>query len=138
MLDTSKMTLLKNVKGPDGSNPPLLDPFSKTADSVTGLPGGLTLTVDGVTNYAVFSVKYDPGKGLVLWAAIAMLLGLIGSLLIRRRRVWKRARTVDDPHEPSARGRTVVEIGGLARTGNLSAEFDDPVRRVRVRLPEQG
>jgi hypothetical protein len=31
----------------------------------------------------------------------------------------------------------VVEIGGLARTGNLSAEFDDLVRRVRDRLPEQ-
>jgi hypothetical protein len=32
----------------------------------------------------------------------------------------------------------VVEIGGLARTGNLTTEFDDLVRRVRVRLPEQG
>lgn len=137
VLDTSRMKLL-SVKGPGGSNPPLLNPFSKTADSVTGLPGGLTLTVDGIRNYAVFSVKYDPGKGLVLWAAIAMLTGLIGSLLIRRRRVWIRASTVQDPREPSDTGRTVVEIGGLARTGNLSAEFDDLVRRVRVRLPEQG
>ncbi len=92
VLDTSKMKLLTNVKGPGGSNPPLLNPFSKTADSVTGLPGGLTLTVDGIRNYAVFSVKYDPGKGLVLWAAIAMLTGLIGSLLVRRRRMWIRAR----------------------------------------------
>jgi cytochrome c biogenesis protein len=134
VLDTSKMKLL-NVKGPGGSNPPLLSPFSKTADSVTGLPGGLTLTVDGIRSYAVFSVKYDPGKGLVLWAAIAMLTGLIGSLLIRRRRVWIRAQATSDPAQE---GRTVVEIGGLARTGNLTAEFDDLVRRVRVRLPEQG
>ena len=35
VLDTSKMKLL-SVKGPGGSNPPLLNPFSKTADSVTG------------------------------------------------------------------------------------------------------
>ena len=105
------------------------------ADSVTGLPGGLTLTSTSIRNYAVFSVKYDPGKGLVLWAAIAMLTGLIGSLLIRRRRMWIRASADSDPQ---TQGRTVVEIGGLARTGNLTAEFDDLVRRVRVRLPEQG
>ncbi len=138
VLDTSKMKLLTNVKGPGGSNPPLLNPYSKTADSVTGLPGGLTLTIDGIRNYAVFSVKYDPGKGLVLWAAIAMLVGLVGSLLVRRRRIWIRAAAANDPDSaPSSPGRTVVEIGGLARTGNLTAEFDDLVRRVRVRLPEQ-
>jgi cytochrome c biogenesis protein len=131
-LDTSRMKLLK-VKGPSGESTPILDlrPGQKD-NSVTGLPGGLVLTVDGVKNYAVFSVKYDPGKGLVLWAAIAMLAGLIGSLLVRRRRVWIRASEAKQP------GRTVVEIGGLARTGNMSAEFDDLVRRVKARLPEQG
>jgi cytochrome c biogenesis protein len=138
VLDTSKMKLL-SLKGPGGSNPPLLDPFSKTDDRVTGLPGGLTLSVDGIRQYAVFSVKYDAGKGLVLWAAIAMLVGLVGSLLIRRRRIWIRATELNDPNSgASPTGRTVVEIGGLARTGNLTAEFDDLVRRVRVRLPEQG
>ncbi len=138
VLDTSKMKLL-NVKGPGGSNPPLLNPFSKTADSISGLPGGLTLTIDDIQPYAVFSVKYDAGKGLVLWAAIAMLLGLIGSLLVRRRRIWIRAAAANDPDSSASQpGRTVVEIGGLARTGNLTAEFDDLVRRVRDRLPERG
>ncbi len=130
-LDTTRMTLLK-VKGPTGASTPILDPRNKQADSVTGLPGGLVLTVDKVKNYAVFSIKYDPGKGLVLWAAIAMLTGLIGSLLIRRRRVWIRASA------GPGQGRTVVEIGGLARTGSLTAEFEDLVRRVTARLPEQG
>ncbi len=131
-LDTSRMKLLK-VKGPNGETTPILDlrPGAKD-DSVTGLPAGMVLTVNGVKDYAVFSVKYDPGKGLVLWAAIAMLLGLIGSLLVRRRRVWIRVAEASHP------GRTVVEIGGLARTGNMSAEFDDLVRRVQARLPEQG
>jgi cytochrome c biogenesis protein len=140
VLDTSKMKLL-NLKGPDGSNPPLLNPFSKTDDTISGLPDGLSLSIDNIREYAVFSVKYDAGKGLVLWAAIAMLAGLIGSLLVRRRRIWVRAVTVDTANDPDSAakqaGRTVVEIGGLARTGNLSAEFDDLVRRVRERLPEQ-
>lgn len=130
-LNTSKMSLAK-VKGPTGSAVPVLNPRDRNADSVTGLPGGLVLTVAGIRNYAVFVVKYDPGKGVVLLAAIAMLLGLIGSLLIRRRRLWIRASAASVP------GRTVVEIGGLARTGDFSAEFDDLVRRVRARLPEHG
>jgi cytochrome c biogenesis protein len=135
VLDTSKMMRLP-VKGPGGASTPILDPRNKNADSISsGLPDGLTFTVDGVRNYAVFAVKYDPGKGLVLWAAIAMLTGLIGSLLIRRRRLWIRATAMPSP---SDQGRTVVEIGGLARTGSLSAEFDDLVRRVRARLPDQG
>jgi hypothetical protein len=53
-------------------------------------------------------------------------------LLVRRRRMWIRA------SPSSSSGRTVVEIGGLARSGSLSAEFEDLVRRVKSRLPEQG
>jgi cytochrome c biogenesis protein len=131
-LNTTRMALDKNVKGPDGSSTPILNPRDPKADSVTNLPDGLVLTVDNIKNYAVFAIKYDPGKGLVLWAAIAMLLGLIGSLLVRRRRMWLRATPASSP------GRTVVEIGGLARSGSLSAEFEDLVRRVKARLPEQG
>jgi cytochrome c biogenesis protein len=131
-LNTSRMTKLENIKGPNGSSTPILNPRDPKADSVTGLPGGLVLSVDDVKSYAVFAVKYDPGKGLVLWAAIAMLAGLIGSLLVRRRRLWIRASAGRDG------GRTVVEIGGLARSGSLSAEFEDLVRRVKARLPEQG
>jgi cytochrome c biogenesis protein len=131
-LNTTRMTLDKNIKGPNGSGTPILDPRNPKADTVTNLPGGLVLTVDNVKDYAVFAVKYDPGKGLVLWAAIAMLAGLIGSLLVRRRRMWIRA------SPSSSSGRTVVEIGGLARSGSLSAEFEDLVRRVKARLPEQG
>jgi cytochrome c biogenesis protein len=130
VLDTAKMKQL-DVKGANGSNPPMLNPNDPKADYITGLPDGLVLSVDGIRNFAVFSVKYDAGKGLVLWAAIAMLLGLIGSLLIRRRRLWIRASSA------SGAGRTVVEIGGLARTGSFTAEFDDLVGRVRSRLPDQ-
>jgi cytochrome c biogenesis protein len=130
VLDTSRMTAV-TVKGSNGTQPPIIDPRDPKADQILGLPDGLVLTVDDIRDYAVFSVKYDPGKGLVLWAAIAMLTGLIGSLLVRRRRLWMRV-------SQSAPGRTVVEMGGLSRTGSFTAEFDDLVGRVRARLPEDG
>lgn len=75
--------------------------------SVGHLPGGATLTFDGVKDFAVFQVTDDPGKRLVLVSAVAALLGLILSLRVRRRRVWVRA-------TPTAAG-TLVEVGGLAR-----------------------
>ncbi len=139
-LDTKRMQLLQ-VKGPTGSTVPILNPRDSKTDHVTLTGGakGLVFTVDNIRSYAVFTVKYDPGKGLVLWAAIAMLLGLVGSLLVRRRRLWIRATpSADAPGTSHAGGHTVVEIGGLARTGNFSSEFDDLVRRVQARLPEQG
>jgi cytochrome c biogenesis protein len=76
--------------------------------TMTNLPGGLSLSVDGVREYAQFQVKSDPTKDLVLVAAIAIILGLIISLRVRRRRVWVRAR--------AAGAGSKVEIGGLSRS----------------------
>ncbi|MBL7488449.1 cytochrome c biogenesis protein ResB [Frankia sp. AgB1.9] len=76
--------------------------------TMTNLPGGLSLSVDGVREYAQFQVKSDPTKDLVLVAAIAIILGLIISLRVRRRRVWVRAR--------AASAGSTVEIGGLSRS----------------------
>lgn len=71
------------------------------------LPGGATVTFDGVKDFAVFQVTDDPGKRVVLVAAILALLGLILSLRVRRRRVWVRAVATE--------AGTLVEVGGLAR-----------------------
>ena len=75
--------------------------------TVGKLPGGATLTFDGVKEFAVFQVTVDPGKWLVLGAAVATLTGLVLSLRVRRRRVWVRATPVE--------AGTLVEVGGLAR-----------------------
>ncbi len=75
--------------------------------TVGHLPGGATLTFDGVKDFAVFQVTDDPGKRVVLVASVLALLGLILSLRVRRRRVWVRA-------TPGEAG-TLVEVGGLAR-----------------------
>lgn len=84
------------------------------------LPAGRgTITFDGLKEYGNFQIAHDPGSLVVLAGATAAILGIMASLLIRRRRVWVRA-TRDDA------GRTLVEFGGLARTeaANLPTELD--------------
>jgi cytochrome c biogenesis protein len=60
--------------------------------TVTGLPGGMTLDVDGWREFGTFQTKSDPFKGWVLVAAVGIIAGLLVSMRIRRRRVWVRAR----------------------------------------------
>ena len=98
-LNTSKMT-------PTGTSLlQLKDPAHRT---VSKLPGGNTMTVDGISEWATFQVKHDPAKQITLLAAVLMVLGLVGSLFIKRRRLWVRATEHD--------GRTLVEVGALSRT----------------------
>ena len=74
----------------------------------------------GTRPWVSLSVRYDPGQPVVLGGAGALLVGLLGSLTGRRRRVWLRV-TADR-----------VEAGGLARTEypGFHTEFDDLVRRL--------
>ena len=77
------------------------------------LPGGRgSITFDSVERFAGLSARVDPGKELTLLAAIATILGLVASLLVRRRRVFVRVRPAEDP------SRTLVTIGGLAKTSD--------------------
>lgn len=71
------------------------------------LPDNLgTVTFDGFTRYAALSVRHDPGKLPALVFGVLLVAGLIGSLLVRRRRVWFRA-------TPSASG-AIVECAALS------------------------
>ncbi len=51
---------------------------------------GTTVSFDGYKQWASLQVSHDPAQQYVLIAAIAMLGGLIVSLLVKRRRVWAR------------------------------------------------
>ena len=95
------------------------------------LPGGGSLTFVETTEWATFQVTQDPGKIVALVAGTGMVLGLCLSLFVRRRRLWLRA--VPAPDDDPA-GRTVVEAGGLARTGAeaFDAEFAALVARLRT------
>ncbi len=84
------------------------------------LPDGRgSITFDGLAEFANVQVTYDPGRWLVLLAAVAAMIGISLSLLVRRRRVWVRA-TRD------GQGRTLVEVAGLAQTewAALAQEVD--------------
>ncbi|MGY1830853.1 cytochrome c biogenesis protein ResB [Geodermatophilus sp. SYSU D01180] len=79
------------------------------------LPDGTTVTFTGYKEFAAMQFSHDPGQVWVLAAAIAVLAGLLGMLLLRRERVFARATG------PSADGGTVLEVGGLTRGSGDSA-----------------
>jgi cytochrome c biogenesis protein len=64
----------------------------------------------------------------MLAAAVFIVVGLLLSLRVRRRRCWVRARPAADD---DTGGRTVVEAAGLARNDSerFAAEFADMVQR---------
>jgi len=95
------------------------------------LPDGSSITFAGFKEFANFHVTYDPGKRLALVAASLMVIGLLLSLRVRRRRLWVRALP------GTSAGRTVVEVGGLARSDaeRFREEFDRLVDGLRGRVP---
>ncbi|HEX4789640.1 MAG TPA: cytochrome c biogenesis protein ResB [Actinospica sp.] len=107
-LDTTDMKQL-NVKatgaGADSGNA-----LELRQGQTATLPNGLgSITFVGVKQWAQFNIAYDPGQKVVLPSAILAVLGLIGSLGLRRRRIWVRVTEQDD-------GTRLVEVAGLART----------------------
>ena len=98
-------------------------------ESVT-LDDGTKVTFDGASEFANYQVSYDPFQKWVLVSALAMLVSLVGSLVIKRRRVWVRLR-------PAAGGGTDIEMGGLARTDRAgwSEEFY-ALHRQLLELPD--
>jgi cytochrome c biogenesis protein len=73
------------------------------------LDDGTVVHFDGVKRWVYLQVSHDPTQLWVLVFAILIILGIGASLTIKRRRLWVRVST-------TAEGRTVVEVGGLART----------------------
>jgi cytochrome c biogenesis protein len=88
------------------------------------LPGGAgAVTFTGYKEYISLAINDDPGRLPALAAAVIAILGIATSFLVRRRRVWVRARTAEGGH-------TVVEVGGLT-LGNPTVEFEEIVDRLR-------
>ncbi|MDQ3456635.1 MAG: cytochrome c biogenesis protein ResB [Actinomycetota bacterium] len=92
------------------------------------LPDGTEIRFEGYRQWAALQLSHDPGQLVVLGAAVAALIGLLGSLVVRRRRIW--VRCVPAPADgPQAASRTVVQVGGLARSDNpgFAAQFQELV-----------
>ncbi|GAA5104279.1 cytochrome c biogenesis protein ResB [Haloechinothrix salitolerans] len=95
----------------------------RVGESIT-LEDGTEVSFDGVRRWVSLQVSHDPTQVWVLGFAVAMLVGLALSLLVKRRRVWVRVAPAADVE---GGGRTVVEVGGLARTdqAGYGDEFDE-------------
>jgi cytochrome c biogenesis protein len=110
------------------------------------LPDGTTVTFSGYKQWASLQVSHDPTQYFLLAAAICMVLGLLGSLVVRRRRLWLRISTGPSDSDSSdgkstaspdsvrdGGSRTLIEVGGLARndSGNFAGEFAAMLDRLR-------
>jgi cytochrome c biogenesis protein len=92
----------------------------------TTLPDGTVVTFSGYQEFAALQLSHDPGQLWVLFAAISVLAGLLGMLLVRRERVFARVGPGADG------GGTVLSIGSLTRgsadTGPRFTALTDQVR----------
>ena len=70
-------------------------------------------------------ISRTPDVWVTLLGVVLAMLGLLGSLFIRPRRLWVRARRED--------GRTLVDVAGLDRSagGDLSDELAEIVAALR-------
>ncbi len=121
-LNTDKMT---QVKDGDKNFRVDLGPGESQA-----LPGGGKIEFVELKQFARFQIGHTPLIWLPLAAVCVSILGLMGSLLVRPRRTWIRARR--------AQSRTVVEIGVLDRVprDDVPADLEEFVDRLRAELAQ--
>ncbi|TSD99565.1 cytochrome c biogenesis protein ResB [Skermania sp. ID1734] len=98
----------------------------------TTLSDGTKVSFDGAKEFVNLQVSHDPAERWVLIAALAMMAGLLVSLVIKRRRVWVRIYPSSVSADSTGERTTVVEMGGLARTDQ--AGWGDEFDRLRKRL----
>lgn len=101
--------------------------------ATTVLPNGTQVRFDGYERWVSVQVSHDPLQTGVLISSIVMVLGLVVSLMIRRRRLWVRLVPVAGDGER----RTVVEVAGLARTDQAGwgDGFEEQARGLFVAEP---
>jgi cytochrome c biogenesis protein len=109
VLDKAKATQLTKADG---------QPFRmdlRPGDTVT-LPDGLgSVTFEGLQRWNKIQISRTPGKLVALTGVVLALIGLLGSLFVRPRRLWVRARRQAD-------GTTLVELARLDRSSGGDPE----------------
>jgi len=136
-LDTDKMEAL-------ATRTTTVKPLELKPGETRELPNGLgTVTFEdaapgakegdfsgSVLRFGSFDIHHDPTQGWVLLFAVLVLLGLLASLFVPRRRVWVKAIRRDD-------GSVRLEYAGLARGDDpaLEAAVADLADRHGAQLP---
>jgi len=93
------------------------------------LDDGTAITFSGFKEFAALQLSHDPGQVWVLAAALTMLAGLLGMLLVRRERFFARAAAGPDG------GGTVLSLASLTRGGGDSGpRFDALTGDLRAAL----
>jgi cytochrome c biogenesis protein len=123
----SVFTLDYSGLGPPGR--PLILPVGRSGR----FADGLEVDFPSLKQYTVLTLARDPGVPIVAAAAGLVLVGLVPSLYVTRRRVWLRAGA-------AAQGGTRVELAGLALQGKIAFvdEFRDLARDVELGLVALG
>ena len=94
------------------------------------LPGGQgTITFTGYVPWVSLAITHDPGQLPALICGIAALAGLLLSFMVRRRRVFVRARASG----PASGVQSTVQVGGLTRT-DASGGFEDEFASLAAEL----
>jgi cytochrome c biogenesis protein len=93
------------------------------------LPDGTKVRFAAVQRWVSLMITHDPTQGYVLVFAVLLLAGLVTSLVIKRRRVWVRVTPAEDGDQT---GRTVIDVGGLARTDQ--AGYGEEFTRLSARI----
>ncbi len=130
VLDKSNMTQYMDDKDPKKGYRVSLQP----GESQT-LPDGHTIEFVSLKQFARFQIASVPGVEIPLIGIVLGLIGLIGSLSIKPRRTWVRARREND-------SRTVVQVAVLDRVPrvDLPADLDRFIQRMQepLQLSEEG
>ena len=97
---------MQRLSGPDGK----MFRVDLQPGQTIQLPDGAgSVTFTGVRHWTRLQISRTPDVWLALLGVVLALVGLLGSLFIRPRRVWVRARRHD--------GTTLVEVAALDRSG---------------------
>jgi cytochrome c biogenesis protein len=120
---------MRQLKQPDGK------PFRvdlRPGQTVRLPDGAGSVTFHGVKHWTRLQISRTPDVWVTLLGVILALLGLLGSLFIRPRRVWVRARRRD--------GATLVEVAALDRSGggDLSPVLSSVVEALQGERRERG
>jgi cytochrome c biogenesis protein len=96
------------------------------------LDDGTTITFTGYKEFAALQLSHDPGQVWVLAAAVSLLVGLLGMLMLRRERVFARAEPAPDG------GGTVLATALLTRgSGDSASRSADLADELRTALAER-